>query len=173
MTTKMPGELHRIPNFVPISDAVGTAGQPTVEQIADIGAAGFQVVINLAMSTSSHALSDEAALVTARGMEYVHIPVVWESPTLKDLDRFLQAMDRHQGSRIFVHCALNMRVSVFVLLYRVIRQGVPLDLARESMHQIWEPNAVWQAFLSSALATYGVPQPGSAGATPPERRHKP
>lgn len=36
---------------------------------------------------------------------------------------FFAAMDRHRGERVWVHCAANMRVSVFLGLYRVIRQG--------------------------------------------------
>jgi hypothetical protein len=44
-----------------------------------------------------------------------------------------------------------MRVSAFVMLYRVLRQGVPLDAARTTMARIWEPNPVWHQFIQEAL----------------------
>ena len=54
-------------------------------------------------------------------MEYVHIPVVW-SLTHKDLTRFFAALEEHRGRKVFVHCLLNMRVTAFVFLYRVLRR---------------------------------------------------
>ncbi len=152
--------LEEITNFLRISDGLGTAGQPTPEQFAAIKAAGYELVVNLAMPTSTNALADEAELVAQQGMDYVHIPVVWEAPTLDDLARFFAVMDENRRRRIFVHCALNMRVSVFVLLYRVIRQGVPLASAQETLHRIWQPEGVWLEFAESALAHYGQGSPG-------------
>ena len=156
--------MQNILNFLDISDHLGTAGQPTAEQFAELRAAGYQVIINLAMPDSTNALPDEAQLVQAQGMEYVHIPVVWEAPELADLERFLVAMDRFGGNKVLIHCAMNMRVSCFVLLYRVLRRGVPLDRATETMHQIWQPDPVWSAFIERGLAHYGY-RPGRGSQT--------
>lgn len=147
--------MERLLNFLAISERIGTAGQPTPEQFATIGRAGYEVVINLAMPDSTHALPNEAQLVREQGLEYVHIPVVWEAPTQADLARFLELMSHYQGRKVLVHCAMNMRVSCFVLLYRVLRQGVPLDEATQMMLQVWQPDEVWQAFLERSLAEYG------------------
>jgi protein tyrosine phosphatase (PTP) superfamily phosphohydrolase (DUF442 family) len=147
--------MERIPNFLAVSDQLGTAGQPAPEQFATIRDAGYEAVVNLAMPNSTDALPNEAELVREQGLEYVHIPVVWEAPTLADLARFLAVMDRYQGRKVLVHCAMNMRVSCFVLLFRVLRQGVPLEEATEMMHRIWQPDEVWQAFVERALAHYG------------------
>lgn len=147
--------MEQVSHFLAVSDELGTAGQPAPEQFANIRAAGYEAVINLAMPNSTNALPNEAELVREQGLEYVHIPVVWEAPTLADLARFLAVMDGYQGRKVLVHCALNMRVSCFVLLYRVVRQGVPLEEATEMMHRIWQPEEVWQAFIERALAHYG------------------
>jgi protein tyrosine phosphatase (PTP) superfamily phosphohydrolase (DUF442 family) len=138
-------------SYLAISPTLGTAGQPTPEQIAAIRAAGYEVVVNLAVPESPNALPNEEELVTAQGMAYVHIPVVWEAPTAEDLDRFFAVMDRNRGRRVFIHCALNMRVSCFVFLYRVLRLGVPADAAWQDVLAIWEPNPVWQQFVDDAL----------------------
>ena len=148
--------VHQILNYLPISDTLATAGQPVRQQFSEIKAAGYDLVINLAMPDSPNALPDEAELVAAHGMEYVHIPVVWERPTADDLERFFDVMAANESRKTFVHCALNMRVSVFVYLYRVLRQAVPPDVAREPMHKIWQPDPVWSRFLGDSLARYDV-----------------
>jgi lipopolysaccharide biosynthesis regulator YciM len=60
-------------------------------------------------------------------------------------------MDRLQGEKVFVHCARNMRVSAFVFLYRVLRQGVPADEALPDLLAIWQPNETWQRLIDAAL----------------------
>jgi protein tyrosine phosphatase (PTP) superfamily phosphohydrolase (DUF442 family) len=149
-------QAQEILNFSQVSNAIGTGGQPTKEQFSGIKAAGYEVVVNLAMPDSPDALADEAKLVTRQGMVYVHIPVAWEAPTAGDLERFFALMDRNQGKKVFVHCVVNKRVSAFVFLYRVIRQGVPLEMAREALRRIWEPNPVWQNFIDESLARHGA-----------------
>jgi protein tyrosine phosphatase (PTP) superfamily phosphohydrolase (DUF442 family) len=143
--------LEEITNYLCISDAIGSAGQPTASQFAAIKAAGYVVVVNLAMPDSTNALPNEGALVAEQGMDYVHIPVVWERPTIRDLEQFFEVMARYRGKRIFVHCAMNMRVSVFICLYRVLQEETPFEVASEAIYKIWEPDAVWESFLRQAL----------------------
>jgi protein tyrosine phosphatase (PTP) superfamily phosphohydrolase (DUF442 family) len=140
-----------ITNYLHISDTLGTAGQPTAEQFAAIRAAGYEVVVNLAMPGSTNALPSERELVAAEGMDYVHIPVIWESPTAHDLERLIAVMDQNQGRKVFVHCALNMRVSCFIFLYRVLRLGVPVEEAWQDVLAVWEPNEIWQQFVEDML----------------------
>ncbi|MDR3576915.1 MAG: protein tyrosine phosphatase family protein [Anaerolineaceae bacterium] len=144
--------LQDIYNFRPISAVLGSAGQPERDQFAAIQSAGYQVVINLAMPDSTRAIPEEASLVREQGLEYVYIPVVWVEPQPSDLAAFFRAMDERQDKKIFVHCAMNFRASAFVFLYRVMRQGVPLETARQDMLEIWEPNDIWQRFINGALA---------------------
>jgi len=152
MTTADP--IEQLTNYYPISPLILTAGQPTAEQIALIAQAGCDVVINLARPTSPNALVDEAELVAAQGMDYVTIPVVWEEPTLDDLDRFFAAMEANQARKVFVHCVVNYRVSSFVYLYRVLRLGADPDEAIWDLRSIWEPDETWSAFIAAALETY-------------------
>lgn len=144
--------MAKVVNYLAVSERVGTGGQPTPEQFVELQAAGYEVVINLAMPTSTGALPDEKRLVLAQGMGYEHIPVVWESPTMRDLERFFDVMDRHRDKKVFVHCALNYRVSAFIFLYRVLRLGESPEAARAAMAKIWTPNETWQRFIDQALA---------------------
>lgn len=139
-------------NFCRISDRLACCGQPERSQWDWIAAQGYRTVINLALDSSPNAQADEAELVTGRGMDYLHIPVLWEQPTPADLERFLAAMDAHAGSPVLVHCVVNYRASAFVFLWRVLRCGEGVDDARWEMLSIWEPDDVWQAFIDRALA---------------------
>lgn len=143
--------VENIYNFLQLSEDIATSGQPTEDQFRDIGQAGYEVVINLGLTGTGYALEDEEDLVRSLGMEYVHIPVIWENPTLENLDDFFSAMDLLRGKKVFVHCAANMRVSVFMALYRVRYLGWKVEQAVEDVHRIWKPNAIWDAFIQQAL----------------------
>jgi protein tyrosine phosphatase (PTP) superfamily phosphohydrolase (DUF442 family) len=131
---------------------LATSGQPREEELAAIAAAGYDVVINLALHHDPrYSLPDEASSVRALGMEYVHIPVLFDAPAARELGEFFDAMDTLKGKRIWLHCAANLRVSAFLGLYRRLREGWPLDRAFELMDDIWEPNDVWANFIRSQL----------------------
>ena len=151
----MTTDLADIYNFLPIDERWATAGQPTVEQFAAIKAAGYEVIINLGMPDSPRAVLNEMEVVAAQGIDYVAIPVVWEAPTGADLAAFFAAMNANQAKKRFVHCIANMRVSAFTFLYRALVLGTPVEEARQRLHQIWEPNPIWQQFIDEQLAAYG------------------
>jgi protein tyrosine phosphatase (PTP) superfamily phosphohydrolase (DUF442 family) len=151
-------KIDQIQAFLALSEQVGTAGQPTAEQFADIQVAGYQRVVNLALINSTDAIPEESEIVAKLGMDYVHIPVDWEEPTLADLSRFFAVMDDLAVTKVFVHCAKNMRVSVFMYLYRVIRQQTSTEKAGEDLHRIWIPIPPWQAFIDRAIAQFASSQ---------------
>jgi protein tyrosine phosphatase (PTP) superfamily phosphohydrolase (DUF442 family) len=144
--------LSDIKSHRAIGPRLGTAGQPTPSQFAAVRAAGFEAVINLAVPTSQNALADEGSIVAALGMSYVHIPVDFKAPTSQDFDTFCHMMRAFGERPIFVHCALNMRVSAFVFLYRVLREGVAPAAAEPDLRAIWKPDAVWSRFIQDQLA---------------------
>jgi protein tyrosine phosphatase (PTP) superfamily phosphohydrolase (DUF442 family) len=147
--------LEEIKNFYRISDALATSAQPTPEQFQDIKKE-FDVVINLAREDSPGAISNEAEIVEALNMDYVHIPVDFDAPVLSDLKRFFATMDRYRINNIFVHCACNWRVSAFIFLYRTIRCDVPVAIAIHDLHAVWKPDETWQVFIDSMLNHYNI-----------------
>jgi protein tyrosine phosphatase (PTP) superfamily phosphohydrolase (DUF442 family) len=147
----MTTDLTSIQNFLQLSPTLATAGQPRREQFALIAGAGYDVVINLAMPDSWDAVPDEAELVTELGLAHYHIPVEWEDPHREDLVQFCDLMDLLEGQKVFVHCARNMRVSAFIFLYRVLRQGRPAVDCRPDLEKIWQPNEVWEEFIQKNM----------------------
>jgi protein tyrosine phosphatase (PTP) superfamily phosphohydrolase (DUF442 family) len=150
----MGEQIENIYNFIQLSDRIATAGQPTIEQYPAIATAGYQVVINLALKESMNAIKNEDAIATNLGIEYIHIPVLWETPTVENFREFARVMDANLERKIFIHCAANMRVSAFVYLYRQIYLGIDEATARQDLVKIWAPNQVWQEFIDRILAIH-------------------
>lgn len=144
--------LADIHNFLRIDESLSTSGQPNVDQFRALAAEDYALVVNLALHDHPrYSLPDEARLVQGLGMAYIHMPVQFDHPTQADLEAFFHAMDHNAGSKIHVHCAANMRVTAFLGLYRVIRQGRSTDQAFAPMRAIWEPNQVWASFIAAML----------------------
>jgi protein tyrosine phosphatase (PTP) superfamily phosphohydrolase (DUF442 family) len=145
--------LNDVKGFLAVTDNLGTAGQPTAEQLARVGAEGYEVVINIDSAT---AVPNEDELVTSMGMSFIHIPVDWHAPEQENLDLFFSVMKAVEHRRVFLHCAANMRVSAFVYLYRIIHLGFDPEEAKRTMSLLWEPRGVWKEFVADALDRYGV-----------------
>lgn len=142
--------LGEITNFVQLTEDIGTSGQPGREQFEAIADAGYAAVVNLALPSSDHAISDEGSVVTGLGMSYFHIPVKFEQPTVDDLRTFIGVMRSLEGRKTWVHCVVNARVSAF--LYHYLRHVRKLDeeASRSVILERWEPqmDATWRAFLA-------------------------
>jgi protein tyrosine phosphatase (PTP) superfamily phosphohydrolase (DUF442 family) len=139
-----------------VNDWLWTSGQLSERDISRLPLLNIAAVINLAMPTSSNALRGEAELITGRGMDYFHIPVVWEAPQLEQLLTFFNILDALKGRKVWVHCAKNMRVSAFIYLYRKLRLQEPEELAIFPMQVIWAPNETWQKFINDAIASKSI-----------------
>jgi protein tyrosine phosphatase (PTP) superfamily phosphohydrolase (DUF442 family) len=144
----LPGDAE---NIHQVFDWLWSSGQLSEDDIACLPALGIEAVINLALPTSANALPGEAELVTAHGIAYVQIPVLWEQPALRQLDQFFGTLKAFEGRKIWVHCAKNMRVSAFIYLYRRIVLKEDSEEASFPMNEVWVPNETWQAFIQSAL----------------------
>ena len=144
--------LTAIKNFIAIDDRIGTAGQPTEDELRAVAADGYAAVINLGLLDPKYCLPDEAGLVATLGLRYRHIPVVWTAPTVADFEAFAAAMDALAGERVFVHCAANYRVSSFMALYGELRLGWSRERADRHARALWELNEIWQELLRACRA---------------------
>lgn len=139
--------LTDIKNFLAVDERVATAGQPTEGELAEVAEAGFGAVVNLGLLDPSYCLRDEAGLAASLGLSYRHIPVRFDAPALKDFHEFVETMDGLADQRVFVHCAANFRVSVFVALWGELRLGWTRARADRHAERLWKPNQEWAEFL--------------------------
>ena len=146
-------EMQEITNFYQIADNIGTGGQPTTGQFAVIANADYSVVINLAMHDSDNAVPEEGNIVTSLGMTYIHIPVPFDAPSANHLKIFFDIMDSFDNEKIFVHCAVNARVSAFMYQYLTLKKGVPSEQATSPLLNQWLPtmNSTWKSIMKLQL----------------------
>jgi len=116
------------------------------------------VVINLGLNNTDYAVSNEATFFKNQGVSYIHIPVIFEAPTEDDLMVFIKTLSAYKNSKVFIHCAANKRVSAFMALYRIISLGWPVDDAIKALNMMWQPDAIWQAFINNQLSKHSPSQ---------------
>ena len=148
-------KINDIFNFLPITDTLSTSGQPTEAQISALAEKGYELIINLALHDDPrYSLKDETASVKSLGMAYIHIPVQFDQPSKSELISFFNAMESNKNKKVHVHCAANMRVTAFLGLYFLIREGKSKEEAFKPMRQIWKPDSVWSSFIDSMMTDF-------------------
>ena len=140
--------LQDIFNYLIISEYISTSGQPTEKQFSLVKAAGFENVINLAPHNVENSLANEAGVLSALGINYLHIPVDFGNPTDANFSEFTSVLKSLEKQKVWVHCAANMRVSAFIYRYRCKVLGEQSNSAREDLSKIWQPYGVWKDFVS-------------------------
>lgn len=145
--------LEAIKGFVGLDARLATAGQPSEAELGEVAGRGFEVVVNLGLLDPRYCLADEAATVRSLGLEYHHVPVDFQAPSVEDFHRFCGVMQASRGKRTFVHCAANYRVSCFVALYGEAELGWSRAQADAHVARVWEPNDTWLAFLRAVRDT--------------------
>ena len=93
-------------------------------------------------------MPDEAAIVAALGMTYIHIPVEFQNPTEADFARFCDVMNELRDMPAHVHCIANYRVSAFFYRYRRDLLGMDEARTRADLEKCWRPNEVWANFIA-------------------------
>src|SRR6187549_3252807 len=108
------------PNVVVATPLLVTAGQPDRASLLKLKSEGYAAVISLAPGNTADAVRDEAEILKAQGIEFVHVPIPWQKPEASHLEATAAALKRYQGQKVLVHCQMNMRASAVTFLYRAI-----------------------------------------------------
>lgn len=148
--------INSVKNFVQLTTDVATAGQPRETDFKDIAEAGYKYVVNLGMPGHPHAVPSENKVVTELGLTYIHIPVVFDSPTKDQVRFFCNLMSSLKGSKVFVHCIMNFRVSAFMYHYLSKIEKLPESEAKSLMFEYWELEPVWKELMSWSSADIGL-----------------
>ena len=153
--TSAQAPLENVMNFYSMTASIGTAGQPTPQQFAEIKDARYSAIINLAVPESANALANEDEIVNALDMSYTHIPVPWTAPTAEHVQTFFNAMGELEKNdqNVLVHCAANYRASVFTYKYLTLKKGLSAKEATTPLLKEWQPqmDANWQAIMTLTI----------------------
>lgn len=143
--------MNKILNYVKINELISTSGQLKIEELELIANEGFEVVINLAVPTTSNALENEDKIVSSLNMSYIHIPVDFENPKISDLKLFLNILQALGANKVWIHCAKNYRVSAFMYVYHKYILHTPFEQIDLSIFDIWQPSLIWQELMKVQL----------------------
>lgn len=143
--------MNKILNYVKINELISTSGQLKIEELELIANEGFEVVINLAVPTTSNALENEDKIVSSLNMSYIHIPVDFGNPKISDLKLFLNILQALGANKVWIHCAKNYRVSAFMYVYHKYILHTPFEQIDLSIFDIWQPSLVWQELMKVQL----------------------
>ncbi len=143
--------MQDILNYIKINELISTSGQPSEEEFIKIAQNDFEVVINLALHNATNAIENEDKVVTDLNMSYFHIPVDFENPKLSDIKLFLNILQSLGANKVWVHCALNYRVTAFMYVFHKYVLNTPFDEIDISMFEEWTPNENWQHILKVSL----------------------
>ncbi len=138
-------------NFRRISENLTTSGVVGEDNLRELGAEGYQLVVNLLPNDSQYAVAGEKEIVEEQGIRYVYIPVDFSRPSLEDFSAFSAALDAAGDVKAHVHCAANFRVSAFYSLY-ARRAGTMTDAEAEALiSSLWRPdeNPGWPEFIDA------------------------
>jgi protein tyrosine phosphatase (PTP) superfamily phosphohydrolase (DUF442 family) len=148
-------DLSDASNYRQYSESLSSSGQPTAEQLQDAAEQGFERIVYLAFTDNHSAIEDEDRVVKQLGMDYIHIPIDFDQPTLADFDLFERSMGEIDTAKTLVHCQVNFRASAFSFLYRVLAEDVAILEAKNDLDSVWVPNEVWYLFILKVLEDRG------------------
>ncbi len=141
--------MQDINNYIKINEKISTSGQPTAKQFEKIAEEGYEIVINLAVSHSEGKIENEDDIVTSLGMNYVHIPVEFLEPTVKNLKDFIEMLSSFSNKKVWVHCIMNYRVSAFMYVYHKYILKTPFDNINLEVFEQWSPDEKWQEIMKT------------------------
>lgn len=149
--TDLIKKLNKLTRFRFVSEQIASSGMLKLEDYAQIKEYGFKHVINLLPGNQIK----EKSHVKSLGMSYKQIKVSWMKPTLSDFKTFVKLMKSYGEDKVYIHCAVNMRASSFVYLYRVTQLKEEKKNAKKDLDFVWYPEDQWKDYIENTLKAYG------------------
>jgi len=148
--TTLEQSLSQIPSFSIIHEHLFCSAQPSVEQLKLIKEYGCSAVINLALSNAPNHIENEDRICLDIGLNYIHIPIDWETPSAEQCLLVLDLIDHLvQNEIVWVHCSKNDRSSCLMYVYRQFYMNMDMPTSQDLLHEIWEPNETWTGLIHS------------------------
>lgn len=125
-----PLEITDTANVSTYDNKAYFSGQPSEAAFAEFAALGVKTVINIRTEPELASVGfDEAKVVEAAGMKYVHIPMGRALPGKDELKQMMDALDLQDDAPVLLHCASSNRVGAVWSYYVATRGGLSADSA--------------------------------------------
>lgn len=148
-------DLAGVRNYSRVDATVGCAGAVDPAAMAGLKREGFVSVINLREASESGANVDEGrAAAQAAGLKYIHLPFNAAKPDHAVVDRFLAAVGDKSNQPVFIHCGSANRVGGMWMIKRALKDGWPIEKARQEAEAIGLSNPALVAFATEYINTH-------------------
>ena len=151
-------DIENILNYKKNDDKLSTSGQPREEEFKLIAQAGFEVIINIRPEFEMIYVFDERKIVSSLGLDYYQIPMTFDTLNNQILSKFFEVLEHNKGKKIFVHCHRNIRVSVLVILYRLIILKWNKEIAYKEFSQFIEVTPMWEEYIDEHIKRFNTKQ---------------
>lgn len=114
-----------------VTDDISIGGQPSETDLNAIKAKGFRSVINLRPPSEDSILKPEKERIKAEelGLEYVNIPVMWETMSdeaVRHVSEEIKKLGKKKAP-VFIHCANGKRAGAMTLMHIAVENGWTLQ----------------------------------------------
>jgi tyrosine-protein phosphatase SIW14 len=122
-----------IRNFYRVTPFFFRGGQPGQEGIDALAKLGVKTVVNLRWGKRT--VEAERQPVETAGMKFISMPLnYWFLPNDQSIAFFLEILDDESNHPVFLHCLHGKdRTGLLTAMFRVARQGWPVELAYKEM----------------------------------------
>lgn len=152
-----PPAAHKaLPNQSVIGPQLVTAGQPSRAQLMALKEQGYEAVIHIDAGPTPDSVGDEAQLVAAQAIVYVHVAVDPQALSAADSRAVSRALNGFGARKVLVHCEQNLLSSSFVFLYRILERHEEPRRALADLEQLWVPRGPVRDFLERQLRDAGI-----------------
>ncbi len=140
-------DFEKILNYRMNSEHLSTSGQPTEREIHLLKEAGFKTIINIRPENEMFYVFDEKQIVENLGMNYLQIPMTFETLDANIMSKIFQQIELQQHIKTLIHCHHNIRVSVLFALYRIIKLEWTREEAFSELGKMMEINSMLKDYL--------------------------
>jgi len=148
--------LEDLSNYRKYGDTLASSGQPTAEHLKILADQGVERIVYLAYTDNTNALDAADRKTLDLDMEYIHIPVHFDEPTLADFQYLEAVMQAFPDKNTLIHCQVNARASAFSFLYRTAVLKEPVGAAMTDMQTVWQPFGAWYDWVEIVAKHYDV-----------------
>jgi protein tyrosine phosphatase (PTP) superfamily phosphohydrolase (DUF442 family) len=147
-----------LPNYLEVTPSIATGGQPTDAGLRTLAERGYTSIINLRTNEERVDLAAEEKSARELGLGYFPLPAVGTAPEARQAFEFMNLLQERKDGRVFVHCATANRVGAFMMIYRVLRDGLSPEKAEEEAGRIGLRSDVLRKFARDFIARHPNPQ---------------
>jgi protein tyrosine phosphatase (PTP) superfamily phosphohydrolase (DUF442 family) len=121
-----------VSNFGKVSDTIFRGGAPSDHTLEKLAQSGIHTVVDLRMDGDGTVHEEEKAHTL--GMQYVHIPMGFNQPSLDKITKFLAIALNPDSGGVFVHCRQGAdRTGTLCAIYQRLMNGWSMNQAYAEM----------------------------------------